>query len=706
MVLGLHLGAIIPRSMWTRIKTPLLITLAALAAHALAFQAGWIWDDDDYITANRVLQSSNGWMTLWQPGATPQYYPLVFLGFWIEHAVFGPEPVAYHATNVLLHALSAVLLWRILCALRVPHAAWIAALFAAHPMGVESVAWATERKNTQSLAFALASVLCFVHATRAAQGRVLGTHAAAFLLFVCALLSKTTAVFVPPVLVMIALHERRRIDARFALLVAPYFATGIALGLLTALVEKVQVGAQGAEFSLGAVERVLLAARNIVFYASHFAVPVEQVFVYPRRAIEAASPAAWIPLVLMLALLAWTVSVWRSTRAPLLLLLWACAALFPALGFIDVWPFRFSYVADHFAYAAMPAFATALVLLVAAAAERLQDRGAAQVATVRRAVFPAMVAACIPLSWIASVKYADIESLWRDTIARNPEAWLAHNNLATELLARAARAMEEGDREAVRVLAEEALVHATRACELKPDELTHPSNRSEALRLLGRRDEALEDIARAIALAPHMVEFRWMQGRLLEELGRLDEARAAYQGAADDPNDRRHELDAVRGLLSIAVRRADYPDAIVQARRLVRLAPLDADAVANLGALLAASGDAKGGRSEYLRALTGQGGFSSERAFLTTALRYLRAAIAARLDDGEAQAARALAAQLAADAPTDPSLRFMALALAHNRGEAGARAEIERIEREARAAGATAFADEVAAFLGAGLGAR
>jgi hypothetical protein len=142
----------------------ILIAALAVLAHIGAFSAGWIWDDGDYITANRIVQSSDGWLTLWIPGATPQYYPLVFLGFWVEHAIVGNHPLLYHATNVAMHASSSVILMNILARLRVPHAAWIAALFAVHPMGVESVAWATERKNTQSLLLALASILYFIRA--------------------------------------------------------------------------------------------------------------------------------------------------------------------------------------------------------------------------------------------------------------------------------------------------------------------------------------------------------------------------------------------------------------------------------------------------------------------------------------------------------------------------------------------------------------
>lgn len=675
------------------ILSALLLIGVALLAHAGALSAGWIWDDDDYITANRVVQSVDGWLTIWTPGSTPQYYPLAFLGFWVEFGIAGLDPTLYHLDNMLLHAGSALLLWRILGALRVQHAIWIALVFAAHPMGVETVAWATERKNTQSLFLALASILCFIQAGRAGEKRVVGFHIVAFTLFVCALLSKTTAIFVAPALVLIALHERRALGVRFALTVLPYFVVGAALGLFTAFVEKTHVGARGGEFSLSILARVLLAARNIVFYIAHFILPIEQVFVYPRREISTSSVPDWIPIALMLVLLGACVRAWRRSRAPLLVLLWLCAALFPALGFFDVWPFRFSFVADHFAYAAMPAMATGLVLVVGLIATHHRRPHAQLVA------LAIGVAACVPLSWVAAVKYASAEALWRDTIARNPEAWLAQNNLASELLTQSNAAALAGDSERARILAAEAFERSSIACQLKPDELTHPSNQSEALRLLGRFDEALTSIDRAIELAPHLAELRWMRGRLLEELGRLDDANAAYASAADDPKDRSHVLDARRSMLALAVKRKDYDAAVGQARAVISLSPGDADAIANLGALLIAKGDAAEGRAAYLRALTGRESFSGERAFVTTTVRYLRLAIESALDPGESVAARRVAEQFAAQSNGDPSARYFMLALALRSGDAAARGDLEKLERAARAANATAFADEVAAYL-------
>lgn len=676
-------------------RTALLLALAAFVAHIGALQAGWIWDDNDYVTHNPLLQSSYGWLTCWVPGATPQYYPLVFLGFWIEHSAVGLDPLVYHLNNLVLHIGSTLLLWRILAALRLPHAVWIALIFAVHPMGVESVAWATERKNTQSLCLALASIRCFMLASRGVGRRALALHSCAFVLFVGALLSKTTAVFVPPVLVLIDLHERRRIDARRAMLFVPYFVAGLALGIVTALVEKIHVGARGDEFAMPILDRLLLAGRNIVFYISHFTVPSEQIFVYPRTEISPARVADWIPLTVMIVLLAVCVREWRRSRAPMIVLLWICAGLFPALGFLDVWPFRYSFVADHFAYAAMPALATGFVLI----AERIVSlaRGSQRL---NRVVVCAFAAACVPLSWIASAKYAGVEQLWRDTIARNPSAWLAQNNLASELLAQASLAIERGDADHARVLAEQALVHARIAFELKPDEASHPSNVSEALRLLGHFDESLVAVDHAVALQPAVAEFRWMRGRVLESLGREDEARAAFESVATDQVDHSHALDAQRSLVSLALKRKDLGSAIRHAREVLVLTPGSSDALANLGALLATAGEREEAMRSLRSALVAEDGFESEASLVATAIRYLRLTVEGPAQPEEPESfARALAAELASQHPSDPVLRFLSLAMLARGGDAQAMEQLRSLEKRAKEAGADALSTEIGAFI-------
>ena len=126
-----------PQPSW---KPLLLVALIALVAHAASIWAGWIWDDDSYVTANPLMSSPSGFVDSFSPGTTPQYYPLVFAGLWTQHALVGTEPFTYHLVNVLLHAANAMLLVAVLARIGVRHAFWIGVIFAAHPMGVESVA--------------------------------------------------------------------------------------------------------------------------------------------------------------------------------------------------------------------------------------------------------------------------------------------------------------------------------------------------------------------------------------------------------------------------------------------------------------------------------------------------------------------------------------------------------------------------------------
>src|SRR5438046_7687303 len=137
----------------------LALALLVVAAYLPALHAGFIWDDDAYVTANATLRTLDGLRRIWlEPGAVPQYYPVTFTSFWLEYRLWGLDPVGYHLVNVLLHALNAALVWRILRRLGLP-AAWLAAaLFALHPMQVESVAWVTERKNVLLAALALAAL--------------------------------------------------------------------------------------------------------------------------------------------------------------------------------------------------------------------------------------------------------------------------------------------------------------------------------------------------------------------------------------------------------------------------------------------------------------------------------------------------------------------------------------------------------------------
>jgi tetratricopeptide (TPR) repeat protein len=675
---------------------PVVVGFLALTAHCASLACGWIWDDDSYVTANRVVQSIDGLFTLWVPGQTPQYYPLVFLGFWLQHFVFGLEPFSYHLINVLMHAANATLLLLVLTRAKVPYAFWIAALFAVHPMGVESVAWVTERKNVQSMLFALSSALCFLKMLEAQQGSRASYWILSFLCFVAALLSKTTAIFVPPCLVMIALWNRRAIDWRLVLAVSPYFAVGLGLGLFTAIMEKTHVGASGEAFALSLPERLQLAGRTATFYLATFALPREQIFIYPRFELDASDWALWIPTILWAAAFVVAGMLWRTTRAPLLVLLWIGAGLFPALGFFNVWPFIYSFVADHFAYAAMPAFALVAVTCAIRIGELVP-----RIAGAGRLIGGLVVAACIVLSILATPKYESEEVLWRTTFEQNPKAWIAANNIASILLPRAGGLAEAGRTEEATVIAREALVFARAAGEVNPGEFTNAVNRSEAHRLLGEKEDALREIEYAAKLAPRISDVHWLRGRVLESLGRADEARAAFKEAAALATKVREEISARRELLRLSAARRDLDDAITQCTRLIDLNPEDAaDMRANLGSLLMAAGrDDEARRALREAARLPINRFSRETVWITTAAAYLRLAINADISSSEAGDARGVAARLVSVSRGDPAARYLQLALALTLGDEAARVQLERIATDARAAGATQLADEVSGFL-------
>jgi len=561
-------------------------------------------------------------------------------------------------------------------------------------MGVESVAWVTERKNVQSLLFALASMLLFVRFSEKERGGV-GIWIASFALFAAALLSKTTAIFAPPCLVMAMLWRRQTVGLRAIAAVTPYFLVGVALGLLTAYMEKTHVGATGDAFSLGALERLQLAGRTATFYVATFMLPREQIFIYPRFEIDASRFVYWLPALLWAIAFAVAIARWRVTRAPLLVLLWIGAALFPALGFFDVWPFIYSFVADHFAYMAMPAFALVAVLAAARVGELVPA-----VARLGAIVGTLSVATCIALSNAAIPKYANEEVLWRVTLEQNPEAWIAANNIASGLLREAGVLAEKQRRDEALSKAEEALGFAKRAGELNPADFRNAVNRSEAYRLLGRSEESLREIESALPNARHVSDVHWLHGRALESVGRPDEARMAFKEAAALATKRSEEIAARRELMRIAASRRELEDAIRECARIVELDLGNADMRANLGALYRASGRSEEARRALLEAVSLPiERFSSTDVWVSASIGYLQMAVESPLETDEALAARTIAARLVMLGGGDPYARYLQLALGLVLGDTANRIELERIEAEARTAGASRFADDVAAFL-------
>lgn len=463
------------------------IVLAVILSYAPALRGGFIWDDDDHVTSNRAVQTAAGLRDIWfTSGATPQYYPLVFSSFWLEHRLWGLAPLGYHVDNVLLHALNAVLAWLVLRRLSMPGALLAATLFALHPINVESVAWITERKNVLSAAFYLGALLAYLHFAglgTAAPNRLkrrTACYGLALMLFTGALLSKTVTCTLPAVILLLVWWKRDRLTLRALLPLVPMFAIGIGMGLVTIAVEREQIGARGVEWSFSFVERILIAGRALWFYLGKIVWPTRLAFWYTRWDIDAgqwvqfAYPAAFAGLLAAL----WALRA-RVGKGPLVAALVFAGTLFPALGFFNIYPMRFSFVADHFQYLA----GLAPIALLAALAERVGPR------RVRVLLAAVLLATLATLTWRQARVYESYESLLRDSLKKNPGFWLAHQNLGGVL--------EQQGR------FDEAMVHWNQVLRLKTDaHLAHTNLGVLYEKRLAQPRKAVEHYQAAIDLAP------------------------------------------------------------------------------------------------------------------------------------------------------------------------------------------------------------
>ncbi|MHC4218863.1 MAG: tetratricopeptide repeat protein, partial [Planctomycetota bacterium] len=422
-------------------------------------------------------------------------------------------PTVYHVVNILLHALSAVLLWRLLKRLEVPGAWVAAAVFALHPVHVESVAWITERKNVLSGLFYLAAALLYLRVALIKPSRRL--YAGSLALFLGALLSKTVTCSLPAALLLVLWWKRGRLGWRDVGALAPFFALGIALGLVTVWMEIHRVGAEGAEWDLSLVDRCLVAGRALWFYAAKLAWPWSLMFVYPRWEIDA---GVWWQYLFPIAAAAVVAGLWlarsRIGRGPLVAVLFFAGTLFPALGFFDVYPMRYSFVADHFQYLASLGLVALGVGAGFTAARRFGDRGRV-IAAIASGVFLLVLGT---LTWRYGPVFQNEETLWRHTLARNDTAWIAHNNLGNVL--RADRRYDE------------AVHHFQRAVEINPDHARAYNNIGGILGLQGRPEEAVPYFRRALELDPTLGRAHANLGNALLMQGHVEEAIHHFQEAA------------------------------------------------------------------------------------------------------------------------------------------------------------------------------
>ncbi len=493
------------------------LVLATVLAYHPAWRAGFIWDDDVYVTRNPLLTAPDGLRRIWFTFDSPsQYFPLTYTTFYLERLFWGLNPAGYHCVNILLHAANALLVWRLLARLRAPGAWLAAALFALHPVQVESVAWIAERKNVLMGFFFLLALLAwtrFLDEPPKRQGRF---YALTLVFYALALSAKTTACALPAALLLVLWLRKMPIGWARLAQVAPFGALGLGMGLVTVWWERHHQGAQGADFSMGLAERSLVASRALWFYAGKLLWPANLTFSYPRWTISPSDPAAygWLPATAALAVVIWGTRRWLGRGVEVAALFFA-VTLSPVLGFIMLYTFRYSFVADHYQYLAC----LGPLALAAAAIETGLTRVAARRPSlnVKPMCYAVLLATLGALTWHQCKEYAGIETLWRATLAKNPASWMALDNLGNALRERGAVA--------------EAITQYRQALDIHPDFPEARIDLGNALSDQGKVAEAITQYRKALQMQPNSAKAHYNLGNALIKQGKLAEATAQYREA-------------------------------------------------------------------------------------------------------------------------------------------------------------------------------
>lgn len=515
-----------------------LLFLVTVIAYLPAMHGGFIFDDKVYITENQFLRTLAGLQQIWlRPTSAPQYYPLTFTTFWMEFRLWGLWPTGYHLVNVLLHAANAILLFILCRILAIPGALLVAAIFALHPVHVESVAWIAERKNALSGFFYFVSLFCYLrfspfHCPPQDPPRPpWWYYCFALVFFFCALLSKTATCTLPAVLLLICWWKKGTISRNDVLPLAPMLVMSLLMGVGTIILEKEVTGAVGSEWDFSSTERFLISGRAWWFYVSKLLWPTSLTFIYPQWTVDSGSwwqylfPAASLIVLVILALFHK-----RIGRAPAVAAFFFSGTLAPVLGFFNVYFMRYSYVADHFQYlASIGVIALAAGLLwrepfllpVRLQARRFPLSLPASAFYFRapgRSLLSFCIVGCLGLlTWRQAHIYTGPEALWLDTLEKDPSSWVAYNNLGV-------LSLEKKDYP-------QAIRQFQLAISLKPDLAEAQSNLSLAFLKEGKTDDAIEHGLQAVRLEPDSSKLHSILGTAFWSKGDARQAAIYFRNA-------------------------------------------------------------------------------------------------------------------------------------------------------------------------------
>ena len=608
------------------------------------------FDDPQYVMDNPTVASGlTAHGVVWAFGAShaANWHPLTWLSHMLDVELFGLDAGAHHLTNVFLHAVNSLLVFALFGVMTGQpwHSAFVAMVFALHPLRVESVAWVSERKDVLGACFWMLTVLAYVRWTRRPGP---ARYAAVLALFALGLMAKPMLVTLPAVLLLLDYWPLGRLSPRA---LGARTAEKLPLVVLAGLAAAATVYAQRAGGAMVALDRIPLAARlanasiSYVRYIGATVYPVHLAIFYPYRPWP-----AWMALAATGALVAVSAAAVRlSRRCPYLLFgwLWYVVTLTPVIGVVQVGS---QAMADRFTY--VPQIGLSVILAW----------GAGEVLRGWRHRDVALGAAALAIGVVCVVVSARQTRYWRSTEALFDRALAVTRDNYLAQLSLGAALVDQGR-------LDEARAHYFEGLRLNPGSAIAQVNVGNVLAREGRPDEAEGHYREALRLKPEMVEAHNSLGLLLARAGKMDEAIAHFRDARttnpDYPESRVNLGNALRAL-------GRFDEAAAEYRAVLRRRPDWADARYGLAVSLGSLGDLAGAEREYREAARldpalaeaqfGLGIVLQGRGMTREAIAALREAV--RRDPGLSVAAEALAWLLATSDGGDPADAAEAVRLA------------------------------------------
>ncbi|MBX7245441.1 MAG: hypothetical protein K1X53_08075 [Candidatus Sumerlaeaceae bacterium] len=487
-----------------------LAAMAVLVYGPALHSTGFVWDDYSLFAGNWLSAPGSLtriWFRPWELRGEEHYWPVTYTLFYLQNLVWGSaNPVGWHLVNVLFHAANTVLAWQLLKRLRIPGAWLAAALFAVHPVHVDSVAWIIELKDVLSAFFCLVAAMLYLHYSDFGRRLACGGALAAFAL---ALMSKSVAVTLPAALVILEWWRNPKLTRRHWLIVAPF----VVLAVIFVAFDLTMVGrAANPVPVISWPERAYVAGMAVFHYAKTIVWPVNLCPVELRWFdLPSTGVMPFVPVALLAALLAVLAKRIRRGKGPLALALLYIALLSPTLGIIPFSYMRYSYVANRFQYLACLVPLAGIPGMLAQFNQRPGQ-------TFRKLVMVmAAVVICVLgyMTWNYSRIYRDNETWATYTLEHNPAAAPACEILAATFAARGEF--------------EKSAAHAATAVTIDPDNTSARYMWALGLFKTNKHREAIEQLNTALAQNPKHLNSLILRAGIQASKGDRSAAEADYQ---------------------------------------------------------------------------------------------------------------------------------------------------------------------------------